>query len=150
MYSSASGERFQHVTSMERVAELAKTHPMVSTLKGHLENLLEARVLDERGRASSGDQSNFWLSLSLAEFGKVMNVAITTRPSVVSTGCFGLWWRPKGSDWSEAETRAARMVFNDLMELDARRVKRAGETNDPAEAASGAASDAPDAASALA
>ena len=72
---SASGERFQHVTSMERVAELAKTHPMVSTLKGHLENLLEDRVLDERGRASSGDQSNFWLSLSLAEFGKVMRVA---------------------------------------------------------------------------
>ena len=131
VYSSASGERFQHVTSMERVAELAKTHPMVSTLKGHLENLLEDRVLDERGRASSGEQSNFWLSLSLAEFGKVMNVAITTRPSVVSTGCFGLWWRPKESDWLEAETWVARMVFNDLMELDARRVKRAGGDQRP-------------------
>ena len=87
---SASGEMFRHATSMERVLALATTHPLVSTLNPILENLLEDRVLDDRGRAISGDQSNFYLSLSLAVCGKVMNVGISTRHSEASTSFFGL------------------------------------------------------------
>ena len=147
--NSASGEWFQHVTSMERVVELAKTHPLVSTISANLENLVEDRELDERGYAKKGDQSNFFLSLSLAVSGKVMNVGISTRHSEASTSFFGLWWRPKGPDeWSEIETEVAREVFYDLMELDADRVRAADEaaSGAPAGAASGApASGAPEA-----
>ena len=88
---SASGEWFQHTTSMERVLALATTHPLVSMLTLHPENVFQDRELDKQGRAITGDQSNFFLSLSLAVSGKVMHVGISTRHSEASTSFFGLW-----------------------------------------------------------
>ena len=117
---------------MERVLALAKTHPLVSTLNPHKENLLQDRVLDDRGRAISGDQSNFFLSPSLAVSGKVMHVGISTRQ--IESSFFGLWWAPKGSDLTEAATKVVREVFCDLMELDSSRVFPVAEDKDWASA----------------
>ena len=75
---SASGEMFRHATSMERVSALATTHPLVSTLNPVPENVHEDRVLDARGLAISGEQSNIYLSLSLAVCGKVIILGIST------------------------------------------------------------------------
>ena len=58
---SAVAEMVRHATSMERVSALATTHPLVPTLNTVLENLHEDRVLDVRGLAISGGQSNFCL-----------------------------------------------------------------------------------------
>ena len=64
--NSASGEWFQHVTSMKRVVELAKTHPLVSTIQAQLENLAEDRELDERGYAKRATRAtSFCHSASL-------------------------------------------------------------------------------------
>ena len=138
---SASGEMFRHATSMERVSALATTHPLVSTLNPAPENVHEDRVLDVRGLAISGEQSNFYLSLSLAACGKVIIVGISTYD--VDSSVLALWWAPTGRDWIEAELEFARQVFFDLMELDSSSVCPVEEDKDVASALGGAASGAP-------
>ena len=101
--NSASGEWFQHVTSMERVVELAKTHPLVSTIQVMHQNLAEDRELDERGYAKKGDQSNFFLSLSLAVSGKVMHVGISTRH--IDSPFLGCGGRPRGPTGQRLQRR---------------------------------------------
>ena len=90
-----------------------------------MQNWREDRELDEQGLAIKGEQSDFNLSLSLAVTGKVMRVGITTRH--IKKGYFGLWWAPKGTNWTEADMISGRQTFLDLMELKSANVKDAPE-----------------------
>ncbi len=114
---SASGDWFQHVTSVRRWLELAKTHPMVHTCYPYYPRRA-ARVLDEQGRAVSGEQGEFRLSLSLSATGNVFRVGM--RAKSVAPPLVALWWRPMmGTGWTPRETLAARRVFFDLCEVEA-------------------------------
>ena len=114
---SASGDWFQHVTSVRRWLELAKTHPMVHTCYPYYPRRA-ARVLDEQGRAVSGEQGEFRLSLSLSATGNVFRVGM--RAKNVAPPLVALWWRPMmETDWTPRETLAARRVFFDLCEVEA-------------------------------
>ena len=83
-----TGEAWQHTTSIERLRELALTHPLVSTTD-RLVRTHPQRVLDKKGRATKGPQSPYELSLSLAETGKVIRVGLSTRG--VEASLFALW-----------------------------------------------------------
>ncbi len=67
---SASGEKFQHTTSVHRAFALAQqTHPLVDTahasVRSSVGRVFQERVLDERGgRAIAGEQGEFALSVS--------------------------------------------------------------------------------------
>ena len=118
VYESASGELCQHTTSMHRLLALARTHPIVQTvIPIHLRNLRLDREVDDEGRATKGHQSEFDLSLSLAGSGCVFIVGLSRRN--VHPDLFALHWRPKGSGWTMNARMAARMLFFDLVELDA-------------------------------
>ena len=116
---SASGDTRQHTTSIERILALAQTHPLVATInRVELRNLGgEERQVDKEGRATSGHQSLFDLSLGLAGTGKVFQVGLTTKN--VRPELFALHWTPVGSGWSLGSWIAARSCFFDLVELEA-------------------------------
>eukprot|EP00959_Pyramimonas_sp_CCMP1952_P006022 126201-Pyramimonas_sp.AAC.1 len=65
-----------------------------------MRNLLDSdRGVDEVGRATSGDQGPYDLSLSLAQTGKVFKIGLTSkrmRPTLV-----GVWWRAQGPGWTQ-------------------------------------------------
>ena len=141
----ASGGLREHTTSVERMMALAKTHPLVATTtQAGLKGLRQERVVDRSGRATSGHQSPYTLSLSLAVTGKVLKIGLCSRWML--PGLFALWWKPHGPGWKKTETKAARMVFFDVAEVAADHLFPAeGEDADwtlvevPEHAASGAA-----------
>ena len=110
-------EAWQHTTSIERLTELALTHPLVSTTSRLMVCRVKAVLTDERGRASEGPQSPYELSLSLAVTGKVIRVGLSTRG--VDESLCALWWSPKAETWTEHDTQLARAAFFDLAELTA-------------------------------
>ena len=117
---SASGDVYQHTTSIGRILALAKTHPLVATIKPtKVRNDVQGgeRQVDDKGRATSGQQSSFDLSLSMVETGKVFQVGLTTKG--VRPEFFALHWKTIGSGWTVRTWIAARSTFFDLIELDA-------------------------------
>ncbi|CAK0907945.1 unnamed protein product, partial [Prorocentrum cordatum] len=138
----AAGEMFQRTASMRRALALSKTQPLAATINPSMRNVLQDRVLDDRGRAISDGQSDFALSLSLAVSGGALAVGIFTGK--VDSSTFALWLAPRGSNWTGAETKAARQVFFDLVELDSARVFPVAADKDWAAAAAVAASGAPE------
>ena len=146
-----TGATSKHTTSIERMAGLAKTHPLVATMiPCRMRHLLGDRVLDSEGRASSGSQSLYDLSLSLSVSGKVLRMGLSCRG--VGPTSFLLWWKPMGRGWTEVETQAARRTFFDLAELTAEHLFPGEEEQmlqiqpQPSSASPGAASGAPGAA----
>ncbi len=146
----ASGEKFQHTTSMARMVELAKTHPVVATWTTSPQSRLGPLPAhdDERGRAVSAEQGEFILSVGLSLLGgKVFNAGMTTKnvaPSLVAC-----WWRPVGSGWRPCDIQFARRVWLDLCEGDWTGVVGSSTCDDVLEedadsAAAGAASGAPE------
>ena len=122
---SASGETYQHTTSIQRMAALANSHPLVATMRlSCLRHVLdEDAVVDHEGRAKTTaddfpprHQSPYDLSLSLARSGKVFKVGLSTRR--MHPTLFSLWWKAQGPGWKDSEINRARATFFDLAELD--------------------------------
>ena len=82
-----------------------------------IRNCQGEREQDEKGRATSGHQSSFNLSLSLVGTGKVFGVGLSTKE--IRPDLFALFWKPVGSGWTFGSWIAARTTFFDLIELEA-------------------------------
>ena len=91
-----SGQTHQHTTSIGRMHALARSHPFVwTTTCICLRSVWDEREEDCKGRATSGPQSSFELSMSLVHTLKVFRVGLTTGrgPEI-----FALHWRTKGRE----------------------------------------------------
>ena len=91
-----SGQTHQHTTSIGRMHALARSHPFVwTTTCICLRSVRDEREEDCKGRATSGPQSSFELSMSLVHTLKVFRVGLTTGrgPEI-----FALHWRTKGRE----------------------------------------------------
>ena len=139
---SASGESYQHTTSIQRMAALANSHPLVATMRlSCLRHVLdEDAVVDHEGRAkTTADdspprrQSPYDLSLSLARSGRVFKVGLSTRRKHPTL--FFLWWKAQGPGWKDSEINRARATFFDLAELDGDHILTAAHDVDEAEEA---------------
>ncbi len=147
---SASGEKFQHTTSVHRAFASAQTHPLVDTahasVRSSVGRVFQERVLDERGRAIAGEQGELALSVGLPAFSVEFAAGVAAKN--IAESMVALWRCPEGPDWTEGAERAARQVILDLAELGGApafpsRRERGASASAAAGAASGASASGP-------
>eukprot|EP00959_Pyramimonas_sp_CCMP1952_P228913 4786476-Pyramimonas_sp.AAC.1 len=101
------------------MAELASSHPLASTVDIHpCEDWIESPE-DTRGRATQGNQSQFFLTVRLACTGMVFKVGLSTRKT--HRDLLRIWWAPSkacAAARAASYIRAARQVLFDIAELD--------------------------------
>jgi hypothetical protein len=110
-----NGRRMEHFHSIDRIAELAMSHPEVAEVQKH--NLqFDLSEFDETGRATRYHQSPWDLKLRLAATGATMYVGYTVNGA--RAGMANIWMRPGSGLQKKADREMARIVFYDIAEAE--------------------------------